>query len=45
VTSRGISTARAFRVSVEMGTPAELAMGLNGILNALLAPWLLGHFL
>jgi predicted murein hydrolase (TIGR00659 family) len=48
VASHGIGTARAFQVSPEMGAFAGLAMGLNGILTALLAPWLvpllLKHF-
>jgi len=38
--SHGIGTARAFQVSAEMGAFAGLAMGLNGALTALLAPWL-----
>jgi predicted murein hydrolase (TIGR00659 family) len=40
LTSHGIGTARAFQVSAEMGAFAGLAMGLNGALTALLAPWL-----
>lgn len=38
--SHGIGTARAFQHSAEMGAFAGLAMGLNGALTALLAPWL-----
>lgn len=38
--SHGIGTARAFQVSPEAGAFAGLAMGLNGALTALLAPWL-----
>lgn len=38
--AHGIGTARAFQVSAEMGAFAGLAMGLNGALTALLAPWL-----
>ncbi|WP_137173912.1 LrgB family protein [Massilia sp. HP4] len=38
--AHGIGTARAFQVSPEMGAFAGLAMGLNGALTALLAPWL-----
>ncbi|MFC0252110.1 LrgB family protein [Massilia consociata] len=38
--SHGIGTARAFQVSPEMGAFAGLAMGLNGAMTALLAPWL-----
>ena len=40
VSSHGIGTARAFQVSAEMGAYAGLGMGLNGVLTALLAPWL-----
>jgi predicted murein hydrolase (TIGR00659 family) len=40
VASHGIGTARAFQVSPEMGSYAGLGMGLNGVLTALLAPWL-----
>ena len=39
--SHGLGTARAFLVSEEMGAFAALAMGLNGILMALLLPLLL----
>jgi predicted murein hydrolase (TIGR00659 family) len=38
--SHGIGTARAFQVNAEMGAFAGLAMGLNGALTALVAPWL-----
>lgn len=41
VASHGIGTARAFQVSAEMGAFAGLGMGLNGILTAIAAPWLL----
>ena len=41
VASHGIGTARALQVSAEMGAFAGLGMGLNGILTALLAPWLI----
>ncbi|MFA9218603.1 MAG: LrgB family protein [Sphingomonadaceae bacterium] len=44
VASHGIGTARAFQVSVEMGAFAGLGMGLNGMLTALLAPWLFPLF-
>jgi predicted murein hydrolase (TIGR00659 family) len=40
VAAHGIGTARAFQVSAEMGAYAGLGMGLNGVLTALLAPWL-----
>jgi predicted murein hydrolase (TIGR00659 family) len=43
--SHGIGTARALQVSAEMGAFAGLGMGLNGILTAVLAPWLLQPFL
>jgi len=39
--AHGLGTARAFMVSEEMGAFAALAMGLNGILTALLLPLLL----
>jgi predicted murein hydrolase (TIGR00659 family) len=45
VASHGIGTARALQVSAEMGAFAGLGMGLNGILTALLAPWLIRHVL
>jgi predicted murein hydrolase (TIGR00659 family) len=38
VTAHGIGTARAFQVNELAGTFAGLAMGLNGILTALLVP-------
>jgi predicted murein hydrolase (TIGR00659 family) len=38
--SHGVGTARAFQVSAEMGAFAGLAMGLNGAMTALVAPWL-----
>lgn len=40
VASHGIGTARAFQVSAEMGAYAGLGMGLNGVMTALIAPWL-----
>lgn len=43
VASHGIGTARALQVSAEMGAFAGLGMGLNGILTALLAPYLIRH--
>lgn len=45
VASHGIGTARAFQVSAEMGAFAGLGMGLNGMLTAILAPWLMRYFL
>jgi len=41
IASHGIGTARAFQISEEMGAFAALAMGLNGLLSALLLPWLI----
>lgn len=38
VTSHGIGTARAFQVSEEMGAFSGLAMGLTGVLTAVLLP-------
>jgi putative effector of murein hydrolase len=38
--AHGIGTARAFQVSAEMGAFAGLGMGLNGVMTAVLAPWL-----
>jgi predicted murein hydrolase (TIGR00659 family) len=40
VASHGIGTARAFHISEQMGAFAALAMGLNGLLTAVLLPWL-----
>lgn len=41
VTSHGIGTARAFQVNEQMGAFAALAMGMNGLVTALLLPVLL----
>lgn len=38
--SHGIGTARAFQSGAVMGAFAGLAMGLNGALTAVIAPWL-----
>jgi putative effector of murein hydrolase len=38
VTAHGIGTARGFQVSEEMGAFAGLAMGLSGVMTALLLP-------
>ncbi len=40
VAAHGIGASRAFSVSQEAGAYASLAMGLHGILGALLIPWL-----
>jgi len=40
LSAHGVGTARAFQTSAETGAFAGLAMGLNGALTALLAPWL-----
>ena len=45
VASHGIGTARAFQVGPEMGAYAGLGMGMNGVLTALLAPWLVPHLM
>lgn len=42
--SHGIGTARAFQVDARAGTFAGIAMGLNGLLTALLVPFLLRLF-
>lgn len=44
VTSHGIGTARAFQVNPVAGTFAGIAMGLNGLLTALLVPLILRFF-
>lgn len=41
IASHGIGTARAFQVSEQAGAFAALAMGLNGLLTAVLVPLLL----
>ena len=38
IASHGIGTARAFQESEQMGAFAALAMGLNGLMTALLLP-------
>ena len=38
VTAHGIGTARAFQVSEEMGAFAGLAIGVSGVLTAVLLP-------
>jgi len=40
VAAHGIGTARAFQLSETAGAFSALAMGLNGLLTALLLPWL-----
>lgn len=39
VAAHGIGTSRAFSVNPEAGTYAGLAMGLHGVLGALVIPW------
>ena len=39
VAAHGIGTSRAFSVNAEAGTYASLAMGLHGVLGALVIPW------
>ncbi|MCF8174995.1 MAG: LrgB family protein [Burkholderiaceae bacterium] len=41
IASHGIGTARAFQENEQAGAFAALAMGFNGLLTALLLPWLL----
>lgn len=41
IASHGIGTARAFQVSEQAGAFAALAMGLNGLLTAMMLPWIL----
>jgi putative effector of murein hydrolase len=42
VASHGIGTARAFQLNEQSGAFAALAMGLNGLLTALLLPSIAG---
>ncbi|SDW91693.1 LrgB family protein [Roseicitreum antarcticum] len=44
VAAHGIGTARAFQVHPRAGAFAGIGMGLNAILTAFLAPWILGLF-
>jgi predicted murein hydrolase (TIGR00659 family) len=44
VAAHGIGTARAFQVNPTAGAFAGLGMGLNAIVTALIAPWVLGLF-
>ncbi|RJG02193.1 LrgB family protein [Noviherbaspirillum sedimenti] len=44
VTAHGLGTARAFQVSAEMGAFAGLAMGMTGVLTAVLLPLALKLF-
>ena len=44
LTSHGIGTARAFQVNSVAGTFAGLAMALNGLATAFLAPLIFGFF-
>jgi len=41
IAAHGIGTARAFQLSPEAGAFAALAMAANGLLTAILAPWLI----
>ena len=45
VTAHGIGTARAFQVNDMAGTFAAIALGLNGIVTAILVPVLIVLFL
>jgi len=42
IASHGIGTARAFQVNEQSGAFAALAMGMNGVLTALLVPGIAG---
>jgi putative effector of murein hydrolase len=42
VASHGIGTARAFQVDPVAGTFAGIALGLNGLLTALIVPLMIG---
>lgn len=44
VTAHGIGTARAFQVNDVAGTFAAIALGLNGIITAILVPVLILMF-
>ncbi|WP_415184209.1 LrgB family protein [Phaeovulum sp.] len=44
VAAHGIGTARAFQVHETAGAFAGIGMGLNAVLTALLAPWVLSFF-
>jgi predicted murein hydrolase (TIGR00659 family) len=44
VAAHGIGTARAFQVNPTAGAFAGLGMGLNAVVTALIAPWVLGLF-
>lgn len=44
VAAHGIGTARAFQVHETAGAFAGIGMGLNAVLTALVAPWVLGFF-
>jgi predicted murein hydrolase (TIGR00659 family) len=44
VAAHGIGTARAFQVHPTAGAFAGLGMGLNAVLTALIAPWVLALF-
>ena len=45
VAAHGIGTARAFQVHETAGAFAGIGMGLNAVLTAFLAPWVLSFFL
>jgi predicted murein hydrolase (TIGR00659 family) len=44
VAAHGIGTARAFQVHETAGAFASIGMGLNAVLTALIAPWVLALF-
>jgi predicted murein hydrolase (TIGR00659 family) len=45
VASHGIGTARAFQVNETAGAFAGIGMGLNAVLTAIIAPWIVRFFL
>lgn len=45
VASHGIGTARAFQVNETAGAFAGIGMGLNAVLTAVIAPWIVQFFL
>jgi putative effector of murein hydrolase len=45
VASHGIGTARAFQVNETAGAFAGIGMGLNAVLTAIIAPWIVQFFL
>ncbi|OCX61630.1 hypothetical protein BFP70_15080 [Thioclava sp. SK-1] len=44
VAAHGIGTARAFQVHEQAGAFASIGMGMNAVLTAIIAPWVLSFF-